>query len=347
VGSKLAGMFQTIAPISDTLAEISGTTASLDLTEAGWDRRVQEWVHEVQVLDIQIERTELQILGAERRRSQNLRELNIQQRSIEQANETLDLLRDKFTNHAFYLFLQKQTADLYRMVYELAVNEARETEWAFNFERGHTNHRFISCDDWDNLHEGMLSGERLQLQVARMEKAYFDRNCREYELTKHISLRLSFPLEFLRLKLTGSCGIDIPEWMFDLDYPGHYMRRIRNVSLTIPCVAGPYNEVHCRLTLLRSGTRIDPLLIEPAARCCDCCQSRNGYPVCPHDPRWVSENGALEAIATSSGQNDAGLFEVSFHDDRYLPFEYRGAVSRWRFELPHENNFSKWTRSAT
>lgn len=93
------------------------------------------------------------------------------------------------------------------------------------------------------------------------------------------------------------------------------------------------------MTLLRSGTRIDPLLIEPAARCCDCCQSRNGYPVCPHDPRWVSENGALEAIATSSGQNDAGLFEVSFRDDRYLPFEYRGAVSRWRFELPHENNF--------
>jgi hypothetical protein len=110
-------------------------------------------------------------------------------------------------------------------------------------------------------------------------------------------------------------------------------------SLTIPVVAGPYNEVHCRLTLLRSGTRIDPLLIEPGARCCDCCQSRNGYPVCPHDRRWVSENGALEAIATSSGQNDAGLFEVDFRDDRYLPFEYRGAVSRWRLELPRENNY--------
>jgi hypothetical protein len=127
--------------------------------------------------------------------------------------------------------------------------------------------------------------------------------------------------------------------MFDLDYPGHYMRRIRSVSLTIPCVAGPYNEVHCRLTLLRSGTRIDPLMIMPAQRCCDCCQSRNGYPVCPHDPRWVSENGALEAISTSSGQDDAGLFELSFEDRRYLPFEFRGAVSRWRIELPHDNNY--------
>jgi hypothetical protein len=339
VGSKLGGLFKTIARVSNTLADISNSEAGLDLTEAGWDRRLQEWVHEVQVLDIEIEQTELQILGAERRRNQNLRELNIQQRTIEQTNETLDLLRDKFTNHAFYLFLQKYTADLYRMVYELALNAARETEHAFNFERGHTTQKFIGCDDWDNLREGMLAGERLQLQLAHMEKAYLDHNCREYELTKHISLRLSFPLEFLRLKLTGRCEIEIPEWMFDLDYPGQYMRRIRNVSLTIPCVAGPYNEVHCRLTLLRSGTRIDPLLVAPAARCCDCCQSRNGYPVCPHDPRWVSENGALEAIATSSGQNDAGLFEVDFRDDRYLPFEYRGAVSRWCLELPHENNY--------
>jgi hypothetical protein len=53
----------------------------------------------------------------------------------------------------------------------------------------------------------------------------------------------------------------------------------------------------------------------------------------------VTENGALEAIATSTGQNDAGLFEVSFQDARYLPFEYRGAVSRWRIELPPENNY--------
>jgi hypothetical protein len=29
-----------------------------------------------------------------------------------------------------------------------------------------------------------------------MEQEYLDRNCREYELTKHISLLLHFPLEF-------------------------------------------------------------------------------------------------------------------------------------------------------
>jgi len=40
--------------------------------------------------------------------------------------------------------------------------------------------------------------------------------------------------------------------------------------------------------------------------------------------------GAREAIATSTGQNDAGLFLLDLNDERYLPFEYAGAVSRWR-----------------
>ena len=47
---------------------------------------------------------------------------------------------------------------------------------------------------------------------------------------------------------------------------------------------------------------------------------------------------ATEAIATSSGQNDSGMFELNFRDDRYLPFEFSGAVSNWRIELPLENN---------
>lgn len=48
------------------------------------------------------------------------------------------MLRDKLCNHAIYLFLQKHTADLYRSVYELALNEAHYAERAFNFERGFT-----------------------------------------------------------------------------------------------------------------------------------------------------------------------------------------------------------------
>jgi hypothetical protein len=178
----------------------------------------------------------------------------------------------------------------------------------------------------------------LQLALRHLEKAYYDENVREYELTKHVSLRLHFPMAFLQLRTTGYCEIEIPEWMFDLDYPGHYMRRIKNVTMTIPCVVGPYTGIHCRLTLLSSKTRVESKLIAPPHTCCHDDRWKNGYQAMPDDPRVVSMYGATEAIATSSGQNDSGMFELNFRDERYLPFEFSGAVSRWRIELPLENN---------
>ncbi|PYP83713.1 MAG: insecticidal toxin complex protein [Blastocatellia bacterium AA13] len=342
VGSKGGGAFATGARISNFIGSESNTLASLLLTEAGWDRRLQEWNHQVVVLTIEIEQIERQILAADRRRDIALRELNNHEQQIENAAEVHDFLRDKFTNHELYRWLQEETAAIYYQMYEMALHCARQAERAFNFERGHTARRFVPAEIWDNLHEGLLSGERLQLAVRHMEKAYYDENIREYELTKHFSLRLHFPTAFLQLRTTGYCEVEIPEWMFDLDYPGQYMRRVKNVTMTIPCVAGPYTGVHCRLTMLSSKTRVDPRLTSPPHICChescqdECC--KNGYQAMPDDCRIVSMYAATEAIATSSGQNDSGMFELNFRDERYLPFEFSGAISRWRIELPLENN---------
>jgi hypothetical protein len=344
LGLKLAdATLLTLGRINNALADNANTHAGLELTQAGWQRRLAEWIHQVQVLDIEIEQIERQILAAERRRDIALRELNNHQQQMENAAEVHDFLRDKFTSHALYLWLQQETAAIYYQMYEMALHCARQAQRAFNFERGHTARRFVPGEIWDNLHEGLLSGERLQLAVRHMEKAYYDENVREYELTKHFSLRSHFPMAFLQLRTTGYCEVEIPEWMFDLDYPGHYLRRIKNVTMTIPCVAGPYTGVHCRLTLLSSKTRVDPRLVEPPHACCHDERSHDerckcGYQAMPDDCRIVSMYAATEAIATSSGQNDSGLFELNFRDERYLPFEFAGAVSRWRIELPLENN---------
>ncbi len=365
IGSKLGGVFAAAARISNSIATAASTLASLHLTEAGWDRRLQEWAHQVDVLIIEIEQIERQILAAERRRDIALRELNNHQQQIENAAEVHDFLRDKFTNHALFLWMQQETAAMHYQMYELALHCARQAQRAFNLERGHLARKFIPGDIWDNLHEGLLSGERLSLAIKQMEKAYYDENVREYELTKHISLRMHSPEQLLQLREKGYCEVELPEWLFDLDYPGQYMRRIKNVTLTIPCVAGPYTGIHCRLTLLSSRTRVSPKLCVVPHDCCknephkkahgksDCCNSgccscdsckqeawkNNGYEAMPDDTRLVNMYAATEAIATSGGQNDSGMFELNFRDERYLPFEYAGAVSRWRIELPHENNF--------
>jgi hypothetical protein len=107
--------------------------------------------------------------------------------------------------------------------------------------------------------------------------------------------------------------------------------------------------VHCRLTLLANTTRIDPRRSAPAHECCcpqPCCDECGDderlaleYTPCADDPRIVRQYGAREAIATSACRDDSGTFQLDFNDQRYLPFAYMGAVSRWRIELPPENNY--------
>lgn len=355
IGQPLGSSLASIARTLIALADIANTTAGLELTEAGWERRAVEWNHQVQILTIEIQQIERQILGAQRRRDQFLQELNVAQRQIEHAAEVQNFLRDKFSAQDLYLYLQKETSGLLAQSWDLAMNAARQAQRAFNVERGHTTRDFLSECVWGDLHEGLTAGEKLSTALHRMEKVYLDENIREYELTKEFSLRLHFPAEFLRLRTTGFCEIEIPEWMYDLDYPGFYMRRIRNMTVTIPCVTGPYTGVNCRVTLLSSVTRIDPRLKAPTHECCcapePCCPEcgeeqrlAHEYLPCPDDPRIVRQYGACEAIATSTGRNDSGLFVLDFNDPRYVPFEYSGAVCRMRIELPRENNY--WHRES-
>jgi hypothetical protein len=100
------------------------------------------------------------------------------------------------------------------------------------------------------------------------------------------------------------------------------MRRIKSVAVTIPCVTGPYTPVSCKLTLVNSRIRTSASAAAPYAW------------TGPADPRFVSGAGGLPSIITSTGRQDAGMFELDFRDDRYLPFEGAGAISTWRLQLP-------------
>ena len=337
-GKKLAMIFSASGTITRTAADVLNTVAGLGLTKDGWVRREDDWEHMVDIHTLDAEKIEREILGALRRRDVALRELNNQRQTMQNAAEVQDFLRDKFSAHALYLWLQQETAALHHRMYELTLHCAWQAQRAFNHERGHLARQFVTDTAWDSLHEGLMAGERLSLALRQMEKGYYDANLRDYEITKHISLREHFPTAYLQLQATGRCEIALPEWMFDLDYPGHYMRRIKTLSLSLPCVTGPYTGIHCRMTLLSSDTRVSPALLDPEHRCCDAEGCNNGYAPLPEDARILHSYAATESVVTSMGVDDAGMFQLNFDDPRYLPFEYAGAVCRLRLELPRENN---------
>ena len=182
---------------------------------------------------------------------------------------------------------------------------------------------FVKFNYWDGGRKGLLSGEALYLDVKRMEMAYHDNNKRELEMTKHISLRQLNPVALLSFKATGTCQVMIPEWLYDLDCPGHYMRRIKSVAISIPSVVGPYTSVNCTLSLLKSSLRKSPA---------GDVYARQGS----EDDRFVDYIGAVQSIVTSSGQNDSGMFETNLRDERFLPFEGAGAESTWKLGLPKD-----------
>jgi len=180
----------------------------------------------------------------------------------------------------------------------------------------------------------LLAGERLQADLRRLEATYLDQNARELEITKHISLALNDPIALQAFKTDGVCFFDLSEELFDLDHPGHYLRRIKNVSLTIPCITGPYTSIACSLALTAHRVRY---------RLGDKDGQPNGYAWKPNDPRFQESYGQVEQIVTSSAQNDAGLFETNLRDERYLPFEGAGAISSWTLQMPKELAQFDWS----
>lgn len=309
-------------------ANVENYNANKALTNAGHDRRWDDWKFQEQLADKELEQLDKSIAAAELRIALAEKELENQVLQIENAKATDSFMRSKYTNEELYRWQIGQISGVYFQSYRLAYDLAKRAERCFRFELGLQDSSYINFGYWDSLKKGLLSGEKLQYDLRRLESAYLEQNKREFELTKHVSLTLLDPLALVKLRETGRCFINLPEEIFDLDFPGHYFRRIKSVSLTLPCVVGPYTTISCTLRLLKNSIRINTA------------NGDNGYPrnvddtgLPADDTRFVESNIPVKAMAASNAQNDSGVFELNFRDERYLPFEGAGAVSNWALEI--------------
>jgi hypothetical protein len=334
VGVDVAFGGQHIGPGMAAVARKQKSLGEQDTYEAShadkiarYTRRQQDWSQQSNLAARDILQINKQLTVANIRRDIADKERKNHAKQIEHAQQVNDFLHNKYTNQELYSWMQGEISAVYFQCYQLAYDFAKKTERAYRFVLGLTESHFIQFGYWDSLRRGLLSGERLYLSLKQMERAYLEQSKREYEITKHVSLMMHDPLALITLKETGQCLLELPEALFDADYPGHYMRRIKSVSLTIPCVVGPYTSINCTLTLLSDKTRIKSSLGAQYAENLD-----------GEDDRFITNFAALQSIATSHAQNDSGMFELNFHDERYLPFEGAGLVSLWRIELPKENN---------
>lgn len=329
---NIISALQAAAGSQTQLSNAASFEAGRASTLAGYDRRFEDWKLQERLADKELDHIAKQIAAAELRIAIAEKELDNHVIQIENAKATDAFMRSKYTNQELYQWQVGQISGVYFQSYKLAYDLAKRAERCFRFELGLQDSSYINFGYWDSLKKGLLSGEKLQYDLRRLETAYLEQNRREFELTKHVSLTLLDPLALVKLRETGRCFFHLPEEIFDLDYPGHYFRRIRSVSLTLPCVVGPYATISCTLRLLKNSIRINTA------------NGDNSYPrnadaqgLPADDSRFIENNIPVKSIAASNAQNDSGVFELSFRDERYLPFEGAGAVSEWALELFNDN----------
>jgi hypothetical protein len=317
-GEQLSRAAAAYTEVFRTLAAKAHSIAASASIEASFQRRAQEWKHQLMLAKQELKQVKQQCLAAEIRQLIAEKDLEMLEKNIEQAEELDEFYKNKFTNLGLYNYLATNLNRLYYEAYNMAYEMARMAEKAYQFERDDNTSMFVASDNWQYDRAGLLAGERLLLQLQRMEKIYIENNVRDFEITQSFSMALLSPDALLDLRQKGKCEFTIPEIAFDLFYPGQYKRFIKSVRLSIPCVVGPFTNISATLTLKNSWIR------------------RSIYGTGTPPPMEIVTAAQNNSISTSSAQNDAGVFELNFHDERYLPFEGAGAVSKWELVLPNK-----------
>ncbi len=308
--------------IGDRLSFEASTAAKI----GSFARREQEWAFQSNTIAGEINQMFKQLRAAQIREAIAEREWKNHQQQIKNAQEIEQFLTNEKTgkksNQSMYAWMKREVRGLYSQCFQFAYEVAKKAERALQQEIGDPMLSYVQFN-YTSGKEGLLAGEKLHMDLKRMEMAYYDLNQREYELTKHISLMQLNPTALLELRIKGRCSIQLPEELFDMDGPGHYFRRIKAMSVSIPCITGPYTSVNCTLTLTKSSIRKKSLLSDG-----EYITTGDG------DDRFDTHFGSMQSIVTSNAQNDSGMFDLNLKDERKLPFEYSGAVSEWQLTLP-------------
>ncbi len=332
-GTKFAQVSSYAADAALAYGEQFAFEAGRAAKVGGYVRREQEWQFQRNLAAGEITQLFKQVRAAQLREAAAELELKNHKEQVRNADAIQQFLAGegtavggqqyrKTSTQGFFAWMKREVKGLYGQCFQFAFDVAKKAERALQHELGDPGATFLQYGYLAGK-EGLLAGEKLYQDVKRMEVAYYDQNRREYELTKHVSLLQLDPLALLQLRTTGRCTVALPEELFDFDGPGHYFRRVKSVAVSVPCVVGPYASVGCALTLVKSSVRKSPLLGDGG-------YARDGA----DDDRFSDHFGSTEAVVTSGGQADGGLFETNLHDERYLPFEGSGAVSEWQLRLP-------------
>ncbi|MBS9425211.1 toxin [Photorhabdus caribbeanensis] len=318
-GSRWGAIAEATGNVMEFSASVMNTEAAKISQSETYRRRRQEWEIQRNNAEAEIKQIDAQLQSLSVRREAAVLQKTSLKTQQEQTQAQLTFLQRKFSNQALYHWLRGRLAAIYFQFYDLAVARCLMAEMAYRWETHDTAASFIKPGAWQGTHAGLLAGETLMLNLAQMEDTYLRWDQRTLEVERTISLaqlygalpEKSFNLATrISALLAGSTTEPIDNHPVTLengqlsakislsglslhnDYPegngvGN-IRRIKQISVTLPALLGPYQDIQAILSY--GGSEIG------LAESC-------------------------KSLAISHGDNDSGQFQLDFNNGKFLPFE--------------------------
>jgi hypothetical protein len=324
-GSLLKGL----GAFAGGVAGVSSLEAQIAQTYASFERRTEDWRLQKNLSDKDVQIGAQQILHAQNQQQVALQERALAGLQLDHAQAVLDFLANKFTNAELFEWMSGVLGRVYAYFLQQATAIAQLAQAQLAFERQEPAPGFVRSDYWqdtsDNAdsasgasadRQGLTGSARLLQDIYQLDQYAFETDRRKLHLTQTVSLSQIAPLELQQFRETGVLVFATPMDMFDREFPGHYLRLIKRVRVSlialIPTVPG------IRATLSASGLSRVVVAGDQFAS--------------------VVLNRSPEAIAFTSPLNATGLFELEPENGLLLPFEGMGVDAVWQLELPKPAN---------
>ena len=320
-----ANAWEAVAETLETMSNTIDKQAEYILRRQQWQHEADQATHELGIIDAQLRERDIQIKAAG---------IAVHEaRATRQAHQAeYEVMQSVFASHTTYLWLIGRLSEIYSTAYDATTSLCLMAENCLRYELGDFTSRWIRTDGWLDNWRGMLAGEALERDLMQMDVAAIRDNHRPLDIRKDFSL----------LALTGWTAsqlheqldndeilFELPARVFDIDFPGHYLRRLERITLAFE-IPGSGSSKPISAMLYQTSNKV---LLEA-----DIEGARHLYSASQGSPKHVLRDlRPNQSIALWSVKEVSRNFDLqpSVPDKaRYQPFEGTGLISSWRLAFP-------------
>ncbi|PFO90346.1 toxin, partial [Bacillus cereus] len=276
-GSRWGAASTAVAQGLQISANVMEQTANImDISES-YRRRREDWMLQRDAAEQEAAQLDSQISALQEQINMAHKQIVMSETEQAHAQAIYQLQSTRFTSQALYNWMVGRLSSLYYQMYDATLSLCWMAKNALEKELGNDKTTgMFTLPAWNDLYQGLLAGEMLMVELQKLDNLWLEENKRGMEAVKTVSLETlireknqefifaDIVQEILSGKTleaingvhvqlqndTFSVNLDLSSLGLENSYNQvEKTRRIKNLSVTLPALLGPYQDVEATLSL--------------------------------------------------------------------------------------------------